>query len=347
MIEKLSDVSEIQKRLTEIKTGGKVPKKNPAVSIVIPAYNVSPWISETLDSVLGQTFTGYEIIVVNDGSNDTQELEKALEPYFDKIIYAKQENLGASEARNAAISLARGAYIAFLDGDDIWMPNFLESQIEFLESSDLDMVYCDAKLFGDNYSQNETFMHKAPSNGKVTTESLISTECNVITSGTVLRKNLLEKHGLFSTDAKRIEDFDLWFRLCKNGAKIGYQKKALLRYRVRKSGLSGSNIQRCERTISAFQSIRKKYELNEKELRSWNRQMKLLQAELELETGKFQLIQKNFSEAKKLFRKANEHYQKPKLTLLILLLSVSPTIALFLFKRLRRREFSFITPSIS
>lgn len=345
MIEKLSDISKLRERLTEIQTGKNIRDIQPQVSVVIPAYNVSEWIGKTLDSIFAQTFTDYEIIIVNDGSADTTELEQNLAAYFDNIVYAKQKNHGASEARNSAIGLARGEYIAFLDGDDIWLPDFLESQINYLEKNNLDMVYCDAELFGD--INNENFMLNAPSNGKFTTVSLLNTECNVITSGTMLKKSILKKFGLFSTDAKRIEDFDLWFRLCKNGAKIGYQKKALIKYRVRNSGLSGSNIQRCRRTIAAFELVHKKYALNTEELEVWNKQIKLFQAELELETGKFQLIQKNFAEAKKHFVKANKYYQKSKLTLLIFLLSISPAAAMYLFRKIRSEELAFITSKIS
>lgn len=344
MIETLSDKDKILERLKEIKIGKNVRDIQPKVSVILPAYNVSEWIVETLESLSAQTFREFEIIIVNDGSKDTFELEQKLDAYFDDVIYAEQENFGASEARNAAIALARGEYIAFLDGDDIWLPEFLESQINYLENNDLDMVYCNAKLFGDNFTTKENFMDKAPSNGEVTTISLINATCNVITSGTLLRKNILEKFGLFATDAKRIEDFDLWFRLCKNGAKIGYQKKVLIKYRVRTSGLSGSNIQRCERTIAAYELICGRYGLNAEETAVWEQQMKLSKAELELETGKFHLTQEKFTEAKEHFINANKHYQKFKLTLLIFLLNTSPTAAVFLFKKLRSKEFAFITP---
>ena len=72
----------------------------PQVSVIIPAYNIAPYIIETLDSVFAQTFTDYEVIVVNDGSPDTEEFEAALQPYLDRIVYLKQENGGASLARS-------------------------------------------------------------------------------------------------------------------------------------------------------------------------------------------------------------------------------------------------------
>src|SRR5260221_785574 len=92
----------------------------PTVSVVIPAYNVARYISETLESVFAQTFTDYEVIVVNDGSPDTEDFEQAIAPYLNRILYLKQENLGASVARNTGLQAARGEFIAFLDADDLW-----------------------------------------------------------------------------------------------------------------------------------------------------------------------------------------------------------------------------------
>src|ERR1051326_4145131 len=86
----------------------------PKISVIIPAYNVAPYIGETLTSVFAQTFNGYEVILINDGSPDTEALELALEPYLSQVTYLKQANLGASAARNAGLQAASGEFIAFL-----------------------------------------------------------------------------------------------------------------------------------------------------------------------------------------------------------------------------------------
>src|SRR5712664_587865 len=96
---------------------GGVPKQ-PLVSVIIPAYKVAPFINETLNSVFVQTFTDYEVIVINDGSPDTEELEGTLDYYRSRILYIRQDNRGAGAARNAGLRTARGRFIAFLDGDD-------------------------------------------------------------------------------------------------------------------------------------------------------------------------------------------------------------------------------------
>ncbi|CAN5265796.1 hypothetical protein BH10ACI1_BH10ACI1_33520 [soil metagenome] len=334
----------MNEKITDVIKGKNISSNAPKVSVIIPAYNIAPYITETLNSVFAQTYTDYEIIIVNDGSKDTEELETALAPFFDKIIYGKQINAGASVARNSAISLARGELLAFLDGDDIWLPRFLESQIDFLEKQDLEMVYCDAEIFGDEFFDGENFMKNSPSVGAVTPESLITSECNVITSGTVLKKDLLERFGTFDVAIPRAQDFDLWFRLAKSGARIGYQREILLKYRVRPDNLSGSNVKRSERNIRALEIIKDKYDFNERETGIWEKQMALCEAEYELEKGKFYLANGEFAEAQTHIAEANKFFRKPKLSLMIWLINLSPQLAVRLFKKARPAEFSFIAP---
>ena len=106
--------------------------KTPTVSIIIPFYNNVDWLNEAVDSVMKQTYKDYEIIVVNDGSKEdiTLFLEKNPE-----IIYFYQKNNGAGSARNKGIDVARGKYIAFLDSDDVWLPQKLEKQVDYMENN--------------------------------------------------------------------------------------------------------------------------------------------------------------------------------------------------------------------
>src|ERR1700751_944670 len=108
-------------------------RKAPSVSVIIPSYNTAAYIAEALDSVFAQTFTDFEVIVVNDGSPDADELEAALAPFAARTQFISEGNRGASAARNAGIGVARGNYIALLDADDRWAPDFLERQVGYLE----------------------------------------------------------------------------------------------------------------------------------------------------------------------------------------------------------------------
>jgi glycosyltransferase involved in cell wall biosynthesis len=341
--EKFSDCKNIRRRLTEIRVGSSVAAA-PKVTIIVPSYNVAEYVAETLDSIFAQTFGDYEIILVNDGSPDSAELEKSLAPYFDKITYAVQENLGAAQARNSAICLSRGELIAFLDGDDVWFPNYLESQVSFLEKENLEMVYSDAILFGEPLSEGKKFSDAAPSSGPCTAESLINGNCNVITSGTIVQKNKLVEFNMFDTKTQRTEDFDLWFRLAKRGVKIGYQTEVLLKYRVRISGLSGNNVERTLRSLAAFQLINDKYHLSSAEKKAWHQKIALCRAEYELEQGKLYLTQSEFEKAHKHLAEANRFYRKLKLYAVIWMLSINPKLAQNIFKKMRPAEFSFIAP---
>jgi glycosyltransferase involved in cell wall biosynthesis len=116
---------------TENKDTNALPLKShnesPTVSVVICAYNAAPFIAETLDSLFAQTFSDFEVIIVNDGSTD--ETATVLQPYLSRIIYYEQPNQGPAAARNAALRLARGEFISVLDSDDLWMPNYLEKMV--------------------------------------------------------------------------------------------------------------------------------------------------------------------------------------------------------------------------
>ena len=334
-------------KILEKRVGGLVKPDAPRISIVIPAYNVAEYISDTLDSALAQTFSDFEIIVVNDGSPDTARLEKVLAEYFDKIIYLKQENGGAAAARNTAISEARGSLLAFLDGDDIWYTDKLAAQISFLDANDYEMIYCDALLFGAPHYDGKTYMQGAPSKGKVTTEKLLEGGCNVLTSGTVVLKEAIVKYGLFDLSAVWVEDFELWFRLCKNGVKIGYQEKVMVKYRTWAGNQTGSSVEKAERGIKALETVKNRNNLTESELQAWQHQLTLLKAELSLERGKHNLAKGNFKEARKNFAEANSYRQKFKLQALMLLLMISPHLVLKLFKTLRSAEFIYINPDNS
>ena len=170
----------------------------PLVSVVIPAYRAAESIAATLDSVLAQTFKDYEIIVVNDGSPDSEDLEKALDSYRERIIYLRQENQGPAGARNTGILTARGRYIALLDSDDIWDPEHLGAQLAMLEADkSIDVVYADARIFGDVPEAGRTVMEFCPSAGEVTFERLVARQCTVHICVSVCRRESLLRAGLF------------------------------------------------------------------------------------------------------------------------------------------------------
>lgn len=336
-------MQEILENTKVIKLVGKDVDAAPRVSIITPAYNISEYITETLDSVFAQTFKNFEIIIVNDGSPDTEEFEHILKPYFDKIIYIKHENRGAGAARNVAVEQARGEILAFLDGDDIWFPEFLESQIEFLEKNGFQMVYADAVHFGDSGLDGLRYMQTAPSTGEANFESLLDLRCNVITSGTLVRKDLVIKAGMFETENVRAHDFHLWLRIAKQGAKIGYQRKVLLKYRTRPGNLSGDSIRQIEREIDVFHRVADKIVLTAVQKNIVGNQLQRLESALEFERGKMFFLKKDFSAAQKSFEKANEYRHSIKLKTIIRLLKIAPQFLLKSYQLLRAENTASVS----
>ena len=205
----------------------------PAVSIIIPTYNTAQYIVETLDSVLRQTFKDYEIIVINDGSPDTDELERVLEPYRERIIYLKQENRGSSGARNAGLRVARGRYIALLDSDDMWEPEYLAVHVDALERDpEIDMIYPNALLFGDSRVAGKTYMDIFSVEGDVTFARLVTERCCVYYSVTARREVIL-RAGMYDEALGSGEDLELWLRVLQQGGRITYHRRVLAHYRQR------------------------------------------------------------------------------------------------------------------
>jgi len=299
----------------------------PLVSVIIPAFQVSQYISATLDSALTQTVSDHEIIVVNGASPDTGQLEAVLQPYLSKIHYVKDPRRGASIARNAGIRHARGKFVAFLDGDDLWMPHCLETQLQaFRQDPSLDMVYGDCVFFGDNVVAGRRAMDLLPSKGPVTLEALVTLRCSPNILGAVVRTKALLEAGLFNEGLIRCEDAELWFRMCLLGKRIGYHRKPIAYYRVRpQSSSSNSILILChEISIQVLDALRQQPQLTDRERQAIDSQIALWQANLCLRQGKESLLVRQYEQARESLRSANSYFHRPKLTLLLLLLRLLP-----------------------
>jgi GT2 family glycosyltransferase len=303
----------------------------PLVSVIIPAYNAAGFIDETLNSVFNQTYSNYEVIVVNDGSPDTDELQKVLAPFRDRLIYIQQENKGPSAARNHAIKKARGEFVAFLDSDDNWLPDYLEEQIKLSRSEHgFDMVYSDAWLFGDGPLSGRRFMECAPSIGPVTFESLLLYQTSVITSCTVVRRQSVIDAGLFDERFIRCEDFDLWIRLAHRGARIGFQEQVLARHRTQSASLAANEIAMVESQIEVLKKAKQTLPLSEAEHKLIDRQLENCAAQIDRERGKQYLANRNYDQAAASFTRANRFYKSRKLQLVIWGLRSTPRVVRYL-----------------
>jgi len=282
---------------------------SPKVSIIIPAYNIAPYIAETLDSVFEQTFTDYEIIVVNDGAPDTEEFDHAMQPYLDRVIYLKQENGGASVARNGGLQAARGEFVAFLDGDDLWLPNYLEEQMKFMQTRGCDLACADATFFGDSRNRAPSYMvawmDDAPQAGDFGFLELVDARRSVITSGVVARRRPIIDIGLFDPELRRGQDFDLWLRLASAGHRLSFHRQALVKYRCRPDSLSGGVINSHRRELRIFDKIEQSYELSADQLTAVARVIRKRRALLQFELGKLYAARGDFTQSQESFAEAN------------------------------------------
>jgi glycosyltransferase involved in cell wall biosynthesis len=278
--------------------GGHV-SVDPIVSVVIPVYRASGDIAVALGSVFAQTFTHFEVIVVNDGSPDTPALEAALAPYRSRIRYITQPNQGAGAARNTAICASHGRYIAFLDADDRWTTDFLSRQIAWLEADpECDLVYSDALVSGDSPLAGRRFTDTAPSIGNVSLVSLIEQRCNIILSTVVMRREPLVDAGLFDETLRRGQDFELWLRLASRGASMRYQDLILAERRVRADGLSGDSIAELQRALNVLEHFGRAHDLAASARTALRARMTTLLDRLQIEQSKRRILEGNFAAAR-------------------------------------------------
>ena len=297
----------------------------PKVSIIIPSYKTADLIAACLDSVFAQTYSDFEAIVINDGSPDTIQLEKVLEPYRDRIVYIKQENKRAAGARNNGIRQARGEYIALLDSDDTWIPDHLSSQMGlFADDPSLDLVYSNGLLLGGP-SQECEFMEKCPSTGEATFEALIVERCQIPISTVVARKRTLVDAGCFDESLLRCDDYDMWVRSAFHGAKIGYTRKVQARMFVGRPGsLSQSNARMIEGYWNILEKFKRTLPLEAPAREVVEKRAALIRARYLLEEGKCKLEEHQFDKGRQLISEANDYLQRPSLSAALLGLSIAP-----------------------
>lgn len=318
------------------RAGHNSAEKTPAVTVVIAAYNSAQYISQALDSVKAQTFTDYEVIVVNDGSDDREDLERILESHPLSIVYVSQENGGVSAARNAAIRIARGEFYAQLDADDQWTPDYLEFQLKVLaDNPDVALVYPNATIINDANNGGVEFMKVTPSEGEVNFVSLVRQECTVMTCVTA-RMSAIRQAGMFDESLRRCEDFDLWVRVVKNVGRIVYHRRVLALYRRHAGSLSSDRVpmvhsqlavlEKCSRLVNLTAVER---EILDKEIHQNRGMLCLFQGKQALSAGAVDAALVHFTEA-------NEHLRSKKLVLVIFLLRHVPRLVIWTFGKRER-----------
>ena len=206
------------------------------ISVIIPTYNYGHYVTEAVESVLAQTYGGYEIVVVDDGSTD--DTRARLAGYGDRIRYVYQDNQGLSAARNTGIRHARGGWIALLDSDDAWHPRKLEIQAAYLkEHPDVDLLasrHLDsppgtwpAVLEGSWTAFPEP---TRPAATRIRYQNLLLRSYFGVCS-VVVRRRCFDEVGLFDPDLLSVEDRDMWIRIARRFT-LARLELPLWRYRL-------------------------------------------------------------------------------------------------------------------
>lgn len=206
-------------------------ENNPKVSVVISTYNQAEYLGLAIESILEQTYTNFEIVIVDDGSTDhtKQKVGQYQARYGDKIRYFFQKNQGPTAAEHFGIEQAKGEYIASLDHDDLWTPQFLEKQMKLIDGDEECSFVCSAAYVIDGEG-NITGTYESGKYLSADFNGLLRDNF-VIHASVILRKNMYFEVGGFDPDIIVTHDVDLWFRLAKK-YRFKYNPEKLVKYRV-------------------------------------------------------------------------------------------------------------------
>ena len=218
----------------------------PAVSVVMPSYQKAAFVAGAIESVLAQTFTDLELIVIDSSTDETPQI---LERFGTRIRVVRDQPRGISAARNLGIRSSRGRYLAFLDADDTWMPSKLEKQVALLERNAKTGLVCADVLFRDEAGPRpgRAFLDATPASGLI--HPVIFSRSFIGTLTVVVRRACLEEVGLFDESISACEDHELWLRLSARW-EIEYIDEPLAVYRYSAGQASADR----ERTLSGVPS---------------------------------------------------------------------------------------------
>lgn len=194
---------------------------NPLVSAIIPTYNRAHIVCEAIESVLAQTYPHIEVIVVDDGSKD--DTLARLQQYGDRIRVVSQANAGPAAARNRGIAVARGDLIAFLDSDDIWLPEKTEQQVALMEGAGAPVPCCLSNILmkwnsGDRTSFDIAWLRPSAEAGLwLNVDEVLVTRFVLFNQGIMIRREVLEKIGGFDESIRYLEDYEFPLRLSLEG----------------------------------------------------------------------------------------------------------------------------------
>ena len=227
----------------------------PAVSVVVPCYNVAAYLAEAVQSVAAQEFADFKVIIVDDGSPD--DIAGAAAPFLadPRFRLTRIANRGLPGARNHGIALSTAPLIALLDGDDRFRPGYLRHMVGALAAHpDAAFATCDAISFGAMATAGERFSERYPQASPVTLERLLRRETHIFGLCTI-RRSVLDSVGGYDETLGASEDLDLWLRILAGGAHGVVVNQPLVDYRRHASSLSANRSLLMQTTTRAFAKV--------------------------------------------------------------------------------------------
>jgi teichuronic acid biosynthesis glycosyltransferase TuaG len=226
----------------------------PIVSVITPTYNAARFITETIFSVKEQTFTNWEMIIVDDSSldNTVEIVKKEMEKDSRIKLIELIKNSGPANARNRAITAASGNYLAFLDSDDLWLPQKLERQLMFMDQKNLAFSYSAYRIMTEDGERTDVVFHVP---GKIDYKSLLKN--TIIGTLTVMldRRKVGKVQMPIHRDCS--EDYGLWLSILSKGIQAYGMNEELAIYRKREKSLSSNKLKSAQKTWNTYRKVEK------------------------------------------------------------------------------------------
>jgi len=227
------------------------PDLEKLVSVVIATYNMSRYLPQAVESVLAQSYPHVQVHIVDDGSTD--DTPRVVRRWRDhpRVRVHRQRNRGQAHAKNTGVRLSRGAFVAFLDADDLWLPDKLAAQMPLFERAEVGVVYSDFERmddFGAPLPREPTRLHRGRVSGPLLIENFVGFPTAIV------RRAHLERYGAFDENLSMGIDYDLWLRLSAH-CEFDYVARTTARYRVWSGQMSRNYRERYRSGISIMRSF--------------------------------------------------------------------------------------------
>jgi glycosyltransferase involved in cell wall biosynthesis len=277
----------------------------PAVSIITPAYNAEPYLADTIESALAQTFSDFEMLIVDDGSTDgTTAIAQRFAAQDSRIRVFRQANMGISGARNAAMARARGAVFALLDSDDVWFPNYLEEQMKVLDAFPaVGVTSANAVNFGGGLDGR--LLKRVGGIQALSLLTLINKEDSVCIMS-MFRREVFDRIGGFDTALRSSEDYDFWLRAALAGFEIRFNSIPLGYYRRRPQSVSADLDTMIGSTTAVLRKTKRSLSDASPEAAAVDRQLARFEFESIANRAKMALHRRDFTLAAELFGRIAE-----------------------------------------